>query len=40
MACVGLFGVFVVIGPPAVQLICLATLAYALARTAWAFWHA
>jgi len=39
-ACVGLFGVFVVIGPPVVQLICITTLAYVLGRTAWAFWRA
>jgi hypothetical protein len=36
----GGFGYFVVIGPPAVKLICGGAVVYALGRTAWGFWKA
>jgi hypothetical protein len=36
----GGFGYFVVIGPPAVKVICGGAVAYAFGRTAWGFWKA
>ncbi len=40
LAAYGMFGYFVVVGPPVVKLLCVGALAYATARTAWAFWRA
>jgi hypothetical protein len=36
----GGFGYFIVIGPPAVKLMCAGVLLYAFGRTAWGFWKA
>ena len=36
----GMFGFFIVIGPPLVKLLCAGALLYATVRTAWAFWKA
>jgi hypothetical protein len=36
----GMFGYFIVIGPPLVKLICAGALVYATLRTLWAFWKA
>jgi hypothetical protein len=36
----GMFGYFIVIGPPTVKVICAAALAYATVRTVWGFWKA
>jgi hypothetical protein len=39
-AAYGMFGYFVVIGPPLVKLLCGGALAYATVRTVWGFWKA
>jgi hypothetical protein len=36
----GMFGFFIVIGPPVVQVLCAAALVYATTRTRWSFWKA
>jgi len=36
----GMFGFFIVIGPPLVKLLCGGALLYATVRTVWAFWKA
>ncbi len=39
-AAYGMFGFFVVIGPPLVKVICAGALLYATIRTVWGFWKA
>jgi hypothetical protein len=36
----GMFGYFIVTGPPTVKVICAGALTYAAVRTGWAFWKA
>jgi len=40
LAVYGMFGYFIVIGPPLVKLICAGALLYATFRAAWSFWKA
>ena len=39
IAC-GMFGFFVVIGPPLVKVLCAGAVVYAAVRTGWGFWKA
>jgi hypothetical protein len=36
----GMFGFFIVVGPPVAQVLCAAALLYATVRTLWSFWKA
>jgi hypothetical protein len=40
LAAYGMFGYFIIIGPPLVKLACAGALAYATVLTAWSFWKA